>query len=697
MPTFDVKGPDGRDYEVEVPEGATPDQLHEKLSAAHSHFAGNLFGETVGRAVEGMGMGVDLANELLFQAANLPPQALDWLTGSQTSRPEAPRPPSVAASARELFDIPPQEELPTVPQRVGALTGQVLGPSILGAGVEAMKGMPVGLSTKAVGEAGPIWRDPLAEAIETWPQERGTAEQLRAHLSKTKLGERAGVMDEFLAQNPKVSKTQAQEFVKANPQTGLEETVLGSVPDDLEAIPGYEQISNRMEDLNQQHVGVPLARWPEDDRVELLSLQEDQRRLINEKRLREPKFSQYQTPGADPGTYRELLLRVPEKKSTTPATWDQYARSQEEAGIPYDEESYQEYLQSHAEGKSLGAESFTEGHWDEPNVLAHIRMNERADVEGTRGLHLEEVQSDWHRLGRERGYMDPEIARQGVIETGQVPDAPFKGTWPLVAMKRAVRWAVDHGLDQVTWTTGQQQIDRYNLALKDIIHAREVPDITHAALEAPNYETPWHVRGLHNQWFATRAEAVEAARKSGAVDTYVVQKGGGVTKLNEEQANELRKLLGNRAKDLANADGVKLEAEPLSIGGTWAKNLYDKHIPNEVNKWVKKWGGRVDKTNIVTGQERAPHPYVVEWNEETGQNDRIVDRNTGVAVWEDQGHHSADFVQQKLEEFESTWNKTHSMEQSTEPVHRLRITPDMKKAVKRGMELSEAPPKTMVG
>jgi len=39
---------------------------------------------------------------------------------------------------------------------------------------------------------------------------------------------------------------------------------------------------------------------------------------------------------------------------------------------------------------------YTGGHWSEPNVLTHIRTNER-DVGGKKALHAEEYQSDWHQ------------------------------------------------------------------------------------------------------------------------------------------------------------------------------------------------------------------------------------------------------------------------------------------------------------
>ena len=49
-------------------------------------------------------------------------------------------------------------------------------------------------------------------------------------------------------------------------------------------------------------------------------------------------------------------------------------------------------------------EYFQSSHWDEPNVLAHTRLKDRIDKDGKRHLFVEEIQSDWHRQGYEKGY-----------------------------------------------------------------------------------------------------------------------------------------------------------------------------------------------------------------------------------------------------------------------------------------------------
>src|SRR5690606_20012505 len=131
-------------------------------------------------------------------------------------------------------------------------------------------------------------------------------------------------------------------------------------------------------------------------------------------------------------------------------------------------------------------------------------------------LFIEEIQSDWHQAGRDRGYAKPKrsieaidadrsrlnrernavkdeaaalpdaemqkfralMAREAELRQellavedewteamgtdGRVPDAPFKPTdeWAMLAFKRMARWAVDNGFDRIAWTTGEQQAAR---------------------------------------------------------------------------------------------------------------------------------------------------------------------------------------------------------------------------------------------
>lgn len=129
-----------------------------------------------------------------------------------------------------------------------------------------------------------------------------------------------------------------------------------------------------------------------------------------------------------------------------------------------------------------------------PNVVVNMRFNDRV-IDGKRTLFIEELQSDWHQAGQRQGYLKPGETQEGLeewlagLKAGKagkapsdlalmeqiaeqaldgtplagrpVPDAPWKGTWHQLALKRMVRLAAEEGYDQIAWTTGKQQIDRY--------------------------------------------------------------------------------------------------------------------------------------------------------------------------------------------------------------------------------------------
>ena len=87
------------------------------------------------------------------------------------------------------------------------------------------------------------------------------------------------------------------------------------------------------------------------------------------------KFDQWTLPGGS--NYREILMRM-----------------------PHDEQRAKEFQDP------------ASGHWDQPNVLAHVRAKDRTGPNGEKLLHIEEIQSDWHQQGREHGYATPELLQE---------------------------------------------------------------------------------------------------------------------------------------------------------------------------------------------------------------------------------------------------------------------------------------------
>ena len=82
-----------------------------------------------------------------------------------------------------------------------------------------------------------------------------------------------------------------------------------------------------------------------------------------------------------------------------------------------------------------------------------MRFNDREGPGGEKTLHIEEIQSDWHQQGREKGYFHTGSALGGRT---RVPDAPFKDTWHELALKRMLHYAAAGGYERVTLNSGEQ-------------------------------------------------------------------------------------------------------------------------------------------------------------------------------------------------------------------------------------------------
>ena len=161
---------------------------------------------------------------------------------------------------------------------------------------------------------------------------------------------------------------------------------------------------------------------------------------------------------------------------------------------------------------SGGTKDFKSSHFDEPNILVHLRMNTRTDADGNKVLFLEEVQSDWGQKGKKEGFVEKvdknniqnvredenvwvvkfddgsfldiskkeaknadeakALALQSKKErfvggNSKIPTAPFvtdTNAWTKLGLKVALKEAVAQGADKIAWTTGEQQNARYDLS-----------------------------------------------------------------------------------------------------------------------------------------------------------------------------------------------------------------------------------------
>lgn len=278
--------------------------------------------------------------------------------------------------------------------------------------------------------------------------------------------------------------------------------------------------------------------------------------------------------------------------------------------------------------KRVVSESFKSGHFDQPNILAHVRFNTRTDADGKKVLFLEEIQSDWHQKGREKGYAtdsrkaakaedkggyfevtdsdgnfitnvygtSASTPEQAVAEANRrlvenprstsladsVPNAPFKKSWHELAMKRMIRYAAENGYDRVAWTTGEQQNRRYDLSQQ----VRSI-EWTHGTASD---DAPRSV--LINLLGEKRPLRFDV--RDGMVfnpNSYATDAGLGGKPLEDVVGKDI-------AKQILEKERGELSGDGLAVGGEGMRGFYDKILPESTNKLIKRHGARVGMVKV---------------------------------------------------------------------------------------------------
>jgi hypothetical protein len=334
----------------------------------------------------------------------------------------------------------------------------------------------------------------------------------------------------------------------------------------------------------------------------------------------EPKFKDYTLP--DGKKYRELLFQLPTKTNDLPKIIEVDGKYQ----VVYADGTpttpirngrpllYDTLMQAQAAVKeySKKSETYKSRHWDEPNVFAHVRFNERTDVDGNRVLFMEEIQSDWHQEGRKKGYKDSEMLPDGyeIRETdgffildskeygkekvkvskdisnakevflrsawdfiGAVPDAPFRKNWHEFVLKRMLRYAAENGYDKIAWTSGAMQNERYNLGEK-----------------------------VSKIKYSKNSEKIFGDSAKGKINiTIYLKNNPDIAYINElKSKEELENLIGQEITQriFNGPEYGELTGDDLWIGGKGMKGFYDKIIPDFLNQYGKRWRAKVEPTEI---------------------------------------------------------------------------------------------------
>lgn len=474
----------------------------------------------------------------------------------------------------------------------------------------------------------------VEKALEAIQQERGTKDQFRAMLLKN--GAKQAEMDwmGFDELPEKLTKADIQNWIDENRievqeveknQSDKKRTIRIATPDELAEFDSDWEVGewaeNNMPEAIQED-GYPdynmiseSEMWFSDGNGQIGT---DRERVeYNSETIEgDIKYSQYQLPGGD--NYKELLLTMPakyryevKKDGVRFRIWDNDKNDWAKYKTGFDFTSYlnkvdADYLVEDLNKKN-GNSNFRSFHFDEPNILAHVRFNERT-VNGERVLFIEEIQSDWAQEGKKKGFAGKLIdtnlnyidyrtqlwekynvesveeltgkATQNEIDTlaylwskesnttgtisNSVPDMPFRKTdqWVNLAARRMIRYAAENGFDRIAWTTGEQQADRYNLAKQ----------VDRIVVDEDGGKYTVMARPLGK----TDLEEITVATK-------------------ENLSDYIGKELATKA---INDGGGDFSGDDLKVGGSGMKAFYDAIVPSAMSKLGKPFGSKVENVEI---------------------------------------------------------------------------------------------------
>ena len=431
-------------------------------------------------------------------------------------------------------------------------------------------------------------------------QNKGSGGQFLAQIQKTPGVKPEEIevlgLDTFLQSKPTVTKQEVQDYITAN-KPDVQETILGG--------------------------GADIRAKADIDYSEGKLTRDEYNQIL--KTSGEPaKFGSWTMPGGE--NYREILLTLPDTKG---AKLDARRAEIQAKGLNATDAEKQEWAsimnQLQPETRDVEGLSpfrnrpeFRTRHFSEPNIVAHLRANDRV-IDGKKALFIEEIQSDWHQAGRKKGYgpqtettheayyTAPDGSRvslgfgktqeeaaaavdpgwKGVVDvkfdtqtkkiSEGVPDAPFKKSWHELALKRAIQEAVDKGYDKLAFTTGKTQVERYPEAL------RQVAD-----------EIVWDT-------YSGGTRHVMVKKNGATIFGAEVNKNGIIERANQDEliGKNLEEVIGKPMTQRAiTEEAGEIKGKDFTVGGKGMEGFYDEILPKALQNLTKKYGTKVTRTKL---------------------------------------------------------------------------------------------------
>lgn len=461
----------------------------------------------------------------------------------------------------------------------------------------------------------------LIEAVNNLKQAKGSGDQMLGILKNT-----AGVkeeeiawtgLDEFLKGKQSVTKDEIAQYLEQN-KVQIEEVTLGGKDNTFR----FNSVDEYMAEIQK------LERQKRFDEAEALTLEMEKFDLGGDTKSGETKFNQYTLPGGE--NYREVLLTLPRQ------TEQQVA--QDRLGKDFKSLSPDEKA---AVLEARRQDEYKSSHFDQPNILAHVRLNDRVDADGKKVLFVEEIQSDWHQAGRKKGYKSEEAAAQRqkdleawdakTIELRDAADAA-RDRYIKAKDENPTDWSNVENIDDLPPMSDAEKVayDAWQAELEKFRqHAAQRPADTQAnAVPDAPFKKTWHEMAFRRvmqmaaeqgydrvAWttgeqqaerydLSKQIDSIRAIR--GIKDQYLVRAVKDGNKIFDKQVSEadlpdvVGKELADKIRNEAKpgGDAVEYSGLDLKVGGEGMKGFYDKILPNYANKFGKKFGAKVGETTV---------------------------------------------------------------------------------------------------
>jgi hypothetical protein len=587
-----------------------------------------------------------------------------------------------APTTEQTLEAVPRVTAPYEGYKQHETMGEYIAPSLgyFGAkAIKATKDLPIGMTIQDVTPPAPPEKiaealrlpeknalgfySPLDEAVMNLQNQKGTGQQYLAQLLKTQGVKQEEVatrgLDTFLTENPKVTKTQIEEFLGQNP-VNIRETVLG-VPEKFDA-DRLKQLETEYAGLKEHAIDDPsfgelkydemirlqnirdnstldslYARAEADERtaqrMQQIGLKDEaekyfrQAELLNTRAekldleelgpILPTKFgnSDFNIPNGE--NYREVLVQYEPKRSPPNYEIRELPEANKEAGKNFGVYEGDKLINTwHGSGN---AEDWVKGakanyqeygnfvnrnHFEQPNILTHMRVDDRV-IDGKKTLFIQEIQSDWHQKGRKEGYQTKVNTKDLIRELTPEDKQRFgvdkgvlakvKDTWGYYPSKKEAE-------EYLQLTLGKNGVPDAPFKNTEQWAGLAMKRAMQMAAEG-GYDRVAFTTGKQQSDRYNLRKSIEELHYSGSDLVAYDGNGNKVISQTGVRPEDLPDLVGKEAAEkLLNQpkQGTlqSLTGQDLEVGGEGMTGFYDKILPTFINKYGKKHGLKVGQTNL---------------------------------------------------------------------------------------------------